>query len=569
MKWLNGYRMRLMLVGFVAAVVLSSGSAKADFIFGEPVNLGPTVNSSMQDGGASLSADGLSLFYDSRPGGEGWGICVSTRETLDDDWGEHMNLGPAVNQPVNAPSLCEWDPSISADGLELFFSRGYLMGTRHDLFVTTRETTDGEWCTAVSLGETVNSSDEDIVDNCPCISADGLSLYFNSDRAGGQGGNDLYVTTRPSRNDAWSAPVNLGPTINSSSADIAPSITSDGLTLIFSSKRPGKYSNPWDLWITRRRTTSDPWGEPINLGPFINTDDVDYADISPDGTTLYLTCWNRSRGYGLYDIWQASIIPVVDFNGDAIVDVKDVAILTDHWGENYPLCDIGPMPLGDGIVDVQDLIVLTEYIEPIDHTLIAHWALDELEGDFAEDSAVGDDDAVVIGGPAWQPDGGKVGGALQFDGIDDYVSTPFVLNPGDVSFSVFVWIKSSASGQFIISQADSPEDPTYGPGSNWLGTDQSSGRLISGLMGAYFGPLESDFVVTDDQWHHVGLVYDRDSMHRHLYVDGVEVAADTDTVPVFRCDGSLYIGAGKDLEPESFYSGLIDDVRIYNRVVSP
>jgi len=161
----------------------------------------------MQDAGASLSSDGLSLFYGCRPVGVGWGIFVSTRETLDDDWGERINLGPAVNQPVNqAPILCEWDPSISADGLELFFSRGYLNGTRHDLFVTTRETTDGEWCTAVRLGDTVNSSDEDISDDCPCISADGLSLYFSSNRAGDQLSWDLYVTTRLSKNDAWSAP---------------------------------------------------------------------------------------------------------------------------------------------------------------------------------------------------------------------------------------------------------------------------------------------------------------------------------------------------------------------------
>ena len=92
---------------------------------------------------------------------------------------------------------------------------------------------------------------------------------------------------------------------------------------------------------------------------------------------------------------------------------------------------------------------------------------------------------------------------------------------------------------------------------------------MSGLMDAYFGPLESDLVVTDGQWHHVGLVYDRDSMHRHLYVDGIEVAADTDIVPVFSCDGGLYIGAGKDFEPDSFYSGLIDDVRIYNVALTP
>ncbi len=54
--------------------------------------------------------------------------------------------------------------------------------------------------------------------------------------------------------------------------------------------------------------------------------------------------------------------PIVDFNGDGIVDTADMCIMVDHWGENYSLCDIGPTPFGDGIVDVQDLIVLAEHL---------------------------------------------------------------------------------------------------------------------------------------------------------------------------------------------------------------
>jgi hypothetical protein len=85
--------------------------------------------------------------------------------------------------------------------------------------------------------------------------------------------------------------------------------------------------------------------------------------ISPDGYTLYF-CSERPGGYGGYwgDIYQAPIIPIVDFNGDRIVDAEDMCIMVDHWGEDYSLCDIGPMPWGDGIVDVQDLIVLAEHL---------------------------------------------------------------------------------------------------------------------------------------------------------------------------------------------------------------
>ncbi len=52
----------------------------------------------------------------------------------------------------------------------------------------------------------------------------------------------------------------------------------------------------------------------------------------------------------------------VDLNGDGIVDAADMCIIVDHWGEDYSLCDIGPMPWGDGVVDVQDLIVLAEHL---------------------------------------------------------------------------------------------------------------------------------------------------------------------------------------------------------------
>ena len=73
-------------------------------------------------------------------------------------------------------------------------------------------------------------------------------------------------------------------------------------------------------------------------------------------------------------------------------------------------------------------------------------------------------------------------------------------------------------------------------------------------------------MITDGQWHHVCLVWD--GSHRILYVDGTEVARDTQT-SLAASAGGLYIGAGSALAPGTFWSGLIDDVRIYNRVVKP
>jgi hypothetical protein len=153
------------------------------------------------------------------------------------------------------------------------------------------------------------------------------------------------------------------------------------------------------------------------------------------------------------------------------------------------------------------------------------------------------------------------GGALLLDGIDDYVSTPFILDPGKGSLSAFAWIKGSTPGQAVISQ-------TGAFGGTWIGTDPSEGKLMAGFSGMYFGDLISETVVTDGQWHHVGFVYDMNSLHRLLYVDGVLASEDTTVVSGMPSDGGLYLGASKDLEAGTFFSGMIDDVRIYNQTLT-
>ena len=429
-----------------------------------------------------------------------------------------------------------------------------LRGSSRRLF--SPPTPDGDWGPPVNLGPTVNSS---AWDSCPSISADGLSLYFDSYRPGGSGNCDLWVTTRATVSDPWGQPVNLGPRVNSSAWEYQPGISADGLNLFFFSNRPGG-SGDDDLWVTKRASTFDPWTEAVNLGPTVNSSARDICPyISADGSTLYFSS-GRPGGMGNIDLWQVSISPVVDFNGDGIVDSADMCIIVDHWGENYSSCDIGPTPLGDGIVDVQDLIVLSEHLfeDVNDPTLVAHWALDEIEGDITSDSA-NDNDGTVYGDPAWQPKVGMVDGALQLDGIDDYVSTPFVLNPADSKFSVFVWIKGGAPGQAVLSQAG---------GANWLCTDTPAGNLMTELKAAGRGATEllSQTIITDGNWHRIGLVWD--GSHRTLYVDDLAVAEDTQADLEGFYNG-LYIGTVTAMEPGSFWSGLIDDVRIYNRAVRP
>jgi hypothetical protein len=555
MKWFNDSKITLLLLAFVMALMLTAGSANADFVFGNLQNLGPVINSPSGDTMGCFSADSLELYFSSaRAGGYGYyDIYVTTRATKSDPWGPPMNLGQTVNSPYG--EIC---PSISSDGLTLYFSDDWDWAARpgglggDDIWMARRATRGAPWGTAVNVGAPINSTANDVT---PTISGDGVVLVFASNRAGGYGSYDLWMSTRATIQDEWGAPVNIGGVVNSGSFDAEPSLSSDDRALVFSSRRPGGFGDI-DLWMTTRKTHSDVWGPPVNLGPRINSwGHEGGAAISADARMLYFYTHTPPGDFGSYDLWEAAIIPVVDFNGDGIVDLKDFSKLAQYWGQNQSSVDMGLMPWGDGIVDVRDVAVFAEYWLTYPGT-VAHWKLDETEGWFAHDSA-GTHDGVVSTLTIWRPASGKIAGAIELDGIDDYVGTGFVLNPAEGAFSVFAWVKGGAAGQVVLSEKG---------GADWLCADPLEGKLMTRLKAADQGQaLISQSVITDGQWHKIALVWDGST--RTLSVDGVEVAKDTQA-NVADSQGGLYIGAGKGLEAGSFWSGLIDDVQIYDRAVT-
>jgi lysophospholipase L1-like esterase len=256
-----------------------------------------------------------------------------------------------------------------------------------------------------------------------------------------------------------------------------------------------------------------------------------------------------------------------DFNGDSKVDIADLVILIESWGEDEPLLDVAPPPFGDGTVDAIDLAAMMEYWgqELNDTGLAAYWALDETEGFVAYDSA-GDNDGTVMGVPVWHPRAGKIDGALELAGTT-FVTANFVLSPSEGPFSVLAWVKGGAPGQVIVSQADAKVGRLNYPGCSWLGID-AVGALTTDLAGSESALAASEVVITDDQWHRVALVWGRSWRTSTLYVDGVEIAAHVNpTRPTTY--GGLQIGVGRSAEPNTFFTGLIDDVRIYNRAVRP
>jgi len=168
----------------------------------------------------------------------------------------------------------------------------------------------GPWSAAVNLGPVVNSV---FNDNHPAISKDGLSLYFVSNRPGGQGNNDIWVSQRPSESDPWGPPQNLGPTVNGPLSDFAPSFSPDGHRLYFHSE-PGECGLA-DIYVSRRQDKADDfgWREPEDLGCVVNTPYFDagptyFEDEATGVVTLYYTIQNRPGGLGDFDVYASTAV---------------------------------------------------------------------------------------------------------------------------------------------------------------------------------------------------------------------------------------------------------------------
>lgn len=138
--------------------------ATLDDPFGGPENLGPTVNTGAFESGPSISADGLTLFFEVFDGTD-CDLYVAQSDTLDDPFGSRENLGPTINS-----GTCDEDPSISADGLRLFFRSG--PGGSSNIWVTTRATTDDPFGAPLPIG---------LSGVQPDISSDGMELFYVGD----------------------------------------------------------------------------------------------------------------------------------------------------------------------------------------------------------------------------------------------------------------------------------------------------------------------------------------------------------------------------------------------------
>ena len=207
--------------------------------------------------------------------------------------------------------------ALSGDGQSLFVYKDTEIGSG-DIYISKRSGL--AWTYPTKLNTNINS---DHWEGSASLSADKQTLYFSSERPGGEGGKDIYMSEKR-ENGIWGEAISLGPNINTSQDDDAPFIHADDKTLYFSSMGQ-KSMGGYDIFISRRDHNNE-WGKPENIGFPINTaaDDIYYV-VTGDGTTGYFSS-SRVGGYGQQDIYTVTLgssgrpTPIVLLKGKITAD---------------------------------------------------------------------------------------------------------------------------------------------------------------------------------------------------------------------------------------------------------
>jgi WD40 repeat protein len=285
----------------------------------EPVPLSAPINSRCQDQTPTMSRDELSLYFLSdRPGGFGNLVAatgcmdnndlwVAHRASRNVPWETAVNLGAVVNTARN-----EAGPALSADGHLLFFSSDRATaGVLHDIYVSHRADPNDDlgWDEPTALGPDVNTALHEAGPFYSQSAEDGsANLYFYR-------GSDNGATT-----DIYYAPVTRdgetrGPAVLVSELsypgrpDGFVTVRADGKEILFNSGRPLTPGGPnaFDIWVSTRQNTHDPWSPPENLGSPVNTGFAEFQpDLSHDGRTLLFIAAAPRGGLGGFDIWMST-----------------------------------------------------------------------------------------------------------------------------------------------------------------------------------------------------------------------------------------------------------------------
>lgn len=259
-----------------------------------PENMGAGVNSPDDEYLPTLTADGQTLIF-TRYNRPYMAEDFYQSRLIDNRWAKAIRMAKPLNSDENEGAGC-----ISQDGRILYFTacnREDGLG-RCDLYISYRK--NGGWSTPQNLGPGVNSK---AWESQPCLSIDGQTLYFVSNRDGGMGGMDIYQTHL--EEGRWTAPVNMGPTINTKGDEKSPFISFDNQRLYFASDGHIGMGG-LDLFVCSR-TDDGTWSTPQNLGYPINTSgDESSLIVSPDGTTALFSS-DKFGGQGGLDLYAFAL----------------------------------------------------------------------------------------------------------------------------------------------------------------------------------------------------------------------------------------------------------------------
>lgn len=294
------------LTSVLFAASLNTGmAADADWVSLAVHNFGAPINTMWAEGELSFAADGTMVYCSARQDmavapGDPKDLYIATFNESTGGWNTPINMGI----PINAAPATDVDPLrlgddrepwITADGNTIYFKSDRLATTaprnNNDLFVTRK--INGQWSEPELVGFPISTDVGD--EHCPAILQDGETLCFASRRPGGYGGSDIYCS-KPDAEGNWTTPVNQGPNINTAAEEFHFSQDTDG-RVYFSSARPGGYGG-MDIW-SAMQLSENTWGDASNLGPQVNTETADMCPALPPGSdtiTWFSTRADNSLG---------------------------------------------------------------------------------------------------------------------------------------------------------------------------------------------------------------------------------------------------------------------------------
>ena len=275
---------------FQFAVDYAAKNGTSSYVFA-PKNIGDGINSRHSEYWPSMTVEGTEMVFTRRENNDNEDFFISIKNG--NAWEPARRLTGSINTPQN-----EGAQIISQDGEWLVFAGNNRPGGMGNFDIYISYKTPEGWSAANNLGGVVNS---EYWDSQPCLSPDKRQLYFASNRPGGFGGSDIYVSTLQP-NGKWGEPENMGPGINTSGEEACPFLHADNQTFYFTSNGWPGYGDE-DIFVLRKGADGK-WGEPQNLGYPINTIHREGTlFIEANGETAYYAS-DRSDTKGGLDIYS-------------------------------------------------------------------------------------------------------------------------------------------------------------------------------------------------------------------------------------------------------------------------